>query len=85
MSVRYDERMQMIFDMREFDPYQIELFTRLFDPEEFLKQQEESLGKIIASMPKQKSERGTSPVYKRTGEIPTPTSGTNKKKKALDS
>jgi len=25
MSARYDERMQMIMDMEEYDPYQVEL------------------------------------------------------------
>jgi hypothetical protein len=36
MSSRYDERMSMIMDQDEFDPYQIELMNRMFDPKEFL-------------------------------------------------
>jgi hypothetical protein len=28
--------MRMISDMAEFDPYQTELMTRIFDPEDFL-------------------------------------------------
>jgi hypothetical protein len=31
--------MKMIMDQDEFDPYQVELLNRLFDPEEFSRQQ----------------------------------------------
>jgi hypothetical protein len=35
MARRYDERMRMITDQEDFDPFQIELMTKIFDPVEF--------------------------------------------------
>lgn len=52
MSQRYDERMQMIMDQDDFDPYQVELLNRLFDPVEFFKQQNSKINEKIRPRPR---------------------------------